>query len=118
MTFPGEASLNPTNYNKSLIPQPIVAGAITYPPPSPADRVLDAEAVISQPGQNNLAQRQNYNYVDVTGGYAKHHITGHMAGKVPAGGNVGMLDGHVEWRKFQQMLPRTDPNSGAPVFWW
>jgi prepilin-type processing-associated H-X9-DG protein len=41
-----------------------------------------------------------------------------MAGKVPAGGNVGMLDSHVEWRKFQQMLPRTDPSSGAPVFWW
>jgi prepilin-type N-terminal cleavage/methylation domain-containing protein/prepilin-type processing-associated H-X9-DG protein len=118
MTFPGEASLNPTNYNSSLIPQAIKVGTITYPPPSPAERVLVAEAVISQPFQNQLAKRDSYNYIDVTGGYFKHHLTGHMQGKTPAGGNVGMLDGHVEWRKFPKMLPRTDPNSGAPVFWW
>ena len=118
MTFPGEASLNQTNYNRSLIPQAFKVGAVTYPPPSAAERVLVAEAVISQPYQNQLAKRDTYNYVDVTGGYFKHHLTGHMAGKTPAGGNVGMLDGHVEWRKFPQMLPRTDPNSGAPVFWW
>jgi prepilin-type N-terminal cleavage/methylation domain-containing protein/prepilin-type processing-associated H-X9-DG protein len=118
MTFPGEASLNPTNYNKSLIPQPIKVGTINYPPPPVSERVLVAEAVISQPYQNKLEQRNVYNYLDVTGGYFKHHLTGHMNGRVPAGGNVGMLDGHVEWRKFNQMLPRTDPASGAPVFWW
>jgi len=118
MTFPGEASLNPTNYNKSLIPQPIDSGAITYPPPSVSERVLASEAVISQPNQNKVASRDTYNYLDVTGGYMKHHLTGHMASKTPAGGNLGMLDGHVEWRRFQNMLPRTDPNSGAPVFWW
>jgi len=118
MTFRGEASLNPTNYNVSLIPQPIKSGAITYPPPPVSDRVLVSEAVLSAPGQNQLAQRATYNYLDVAGGYAKHHLTGHMNGRVPAGGNLGMLDGHVEWRKFQQMQPRTDPGSGAPTFWW
>jgi len=38
------------------------------------------------------------------------------------GGNITMLDGHTEWRKFRNpnypMLPRTNPNSGSPTFWW
>ena len=35
-----------------------------------------------------------------------------------AGGNVGMLDGHAEWRKLNYpMLPRTD-SSSTPIFWW
>jgi prepilin-type processing-associated H-X9-DG protein len=37
---------------------------------------------------------------------------------LPAGGNVGMLDGHVEWRVFPQMHVRTPQGSGTPVFWW
>jgi len=118
MTFRGEASLNPTNYNASLTPQPIQSGSITYPPPPVSERVLTSEAVMSAPFQNQLAKRETYNYLDITGGYVKHHLTGHMNGVVPAGGNLGMLDGHVEWRKFGIMLPRTDPASAAPTFWW
>jgi hypothetical protein len=32
--------------------------------------------------------------------------------------HAGTLDGHAEWRKFRAMLPRTDPDSGSPTFWW
>jgi prepilin-type processing-associated H-X9-DG protein len=35
---------------------------------------------------------------------------------MPTGGNLLMLDNHVEWRKFNSMLPRTIGN--VPVFWW
>jgi len=45
-------------------------------------------------------------------------LTPHMNGNVPLGGNLGMLDGHSEWRKFQFMFPRDQTGSGAPVFWW
>jgi prepilin-type N-terminal cleavage/methylation domain-containing protein/prepilin-type processing-associated H-X9-DG protein len=58
-----------------------------------------------------------YNWTDVDGGYKKHDISSHLSnGKVPSGGNIGMMDGHVEWRPFRQMLPRTAP--GDPVFYY
>jgi len=58
-----------------------------------------------------------YNWTDVEGGYKKHDISSHLKnGKIPGGGNIGMLDGHVEWRPFSQMLPRTGPND--PVFYY
>lgn len=38
-----------------------------------------------------------------------------MAGRLPAGGNLLFLDGHVAWRRFQEMRIRT---VGEPAFWW
>jgi prepilin-type N-terminal cleavage/methylation domain-containing protein len=29
--------------------------------------------------------------------------TAHLQGRMPAGGNIGLLDGHIEWRKFPAM---------------
>jgi prepilin-type processing-associated H-X9-DG protein len=117
MTFPGTASVTVTNENPSIIPQPIKYVTIELPPPLPSDRVLLADATISQPGQNNPASRYTYTYTGIQGGWSKPHRTSHMAGRLPSGGNVGMLDGHLEWRKFILMQPRTDP-TGSPVFWW
>jgi prepilin-type N-terminal cleavage/methylation domain-containing protein/prepilin-type processing-associated H-X9-DG protein len=34
----------------------------------------------------------------------------------PAGGNINFLDGHIEWRKFQQMTNVVNPASGDPGF--
>jgi prepilin-type N-terminal cleavage/methylation domain-containing protein len=120
MTFAGEASLDPTNYNRTLVPQaPTTAtGATVGPAPSSATRVLTAEATISAPGQNMMAAAARYNWTDIVGGYTKHHLTPHMNGSVPLGGNLGMLDGHSEWRKFPYMFPRDQAGSGSPVFWW
>jgi len=120
MTLPGEASLNPTNYNPSLIPQsPTNAAGVTVgEPPSSSARVLVADATISAPDQNVMASAARYNWTDVVGGYSKHHTTPHMNGRVPGGGNLGMLDGHSEWRRFPLMVTRDAPGSGAPVFWW
>jgi prepilin-type processing-associated H-X9-DG protein len=50
------------------------------------------------------------------GGWIKPHSTAHLVGKIPAGGNLLMLDGHGEWRKFPAMTIRTDGTD--PAFWW
>jgi prepilin-type processing-associated H-X9-DG protein len=118
MTFPGTASLMATNENFSIIPQPITFVTTVLPAPSGSDRVLLADATISQPDENKPSLKATYNYTDIVGGYVKHHITPHLEGKMPAGGNVAMLDGHAEWRKFQKMIGRVDNGSGSPVFWW
>jgi len=118
MTFPGTASLMATNENFSLIPQPIPYVTTLLPAPSPSERVLLADATISQPDENNPSRKATYNYTDIVGGYVKHHITAHLQGAIPAGGNVAMLDGHTEWRNFQEMIGRVNTGSGSPVFWW
>ena len=83
---------------------------------APADRVLVADATISSPGGGTYAQRNTYNYTDVAGGFYLHHISPHLKGTAPAGGNVGFKDGHVVWRKFDDMDHRAD---GVNVtFWW
>jgi prepilin-type N-terminal cleavage/methylation domain-containing protein/prepilin-type processing-associated H-X9-DG protein len=119
MTLKGTASLgnSNTNWNESLTPQPVKYVTLMLPPPSPSVRVLIADATISQAGQSDPAQRGTYNYTQIQGGYSKLHLAAHLEGKIPAGGNVAMLDGHAEWRKFRSMLPRTD-SGGSPTFWW
>jgi prepilin-type N-terminal cleavage/methylation domain-containing protein/prepilin-type processing-associated H-X9-DG protein len=113
MTFPGTATLHPTNENAMLTPQPIKFATITYPTPSASERVLLADATISN--ANNEANRSANRYTGIQGGWSKLHRSPHMQGILPSGGNVGMLDGHAEWRKFPQMRVRT---TQGPYFWW
>jgi prepilin-type N-terminal cleavage/methylation domain-containing protein/prepilin-type processing-associated H-X9-DG protein len=117
-TFPGAPGLNITNVNYKMIPQPIVvSAALTLPAPSPSDRVMLADATVSQAGQSTVALKDRYAYVRINGGYpGQLHNTAHMRGSLPSGGNLSMLDGHVEWRKFNVMVSRT--GGGSPVFWW
>jgi hypothetical protein len=91
MTFPGTASMMITNQNPSILPQAITYGAITYPPPSPCDRPLLACSTISY--NNNVANRNGNMYTGIDGGWNKPHRTSHLKGALPAGGNVGKLDG-------------------------
>ncbi len=118
MTFPGTASLMVTNENFSISPRPITYAGVAMEAPSPSERVLLADATISQPGQSDPAREATYNYTDIVGGYTKHHITAHLQGNMPAGGNLAMLDGHTEWREFKKMIGRVQSGSGSPVFWW
>jgi type II secretory pathway pseudopilin PulG len=118
MTLKGTVSLNATNYNETIIPQSIKYVTTMLPAPSISERVMIADATLSLPGQNLASAARTYNFTDVPGGYSKHHISPHLNGKLPAGGNLGMLDGHAEWRRFQKMIGRTDNGSGSPVFWW
>jgi len=120
MTFPGTASVLFTNQNSSMLPQPMTDAktGITYPAPSPSGRVVMADAVISQPHNADEANRWLNSYINIKGGYWRLHQTAHLEKTMPAGGNLGMLDGHAEWRKFQNMHVRTDPTSSSPIFWW
>ena len=123
MTFPGTSTVLFTNQNPSLLPQSMTDTntGITVPAPTTSERVLVADAVISQPHDGDEVNRQLNSYVHVKGGDS-HVIwqrTSHIDTKnFPTGGNLGMLDGHVEWRNFRQMHVRTDPTSEYPVFWW
>jgi len=119
-TYPDTPTVNPTNWNYSLQPTIIPFGPIGnyLPAPSPATRVLTADAILSAPGDDNPTMRGTYNYTEVQGGYFKPHTSPHLCnGKYPRGGNVGMLDAHAEWRKFQNMWPQTI-GGGSPTFWW
>jgi len=118
MTFPGTASVSETNWNRSITPQAISYGDTTLPAPNLSDRALFAGAVISAPGQNDPTQRATYQYTGIIGGFTPlPHRSAHLAKGIPIGDNVAMLDGSARWRKFSEMIPRTD-NTGVPTFWW
>jgi prepilin-type N-terminal cleavage/methylation domain-containing protein len=119
MTFPGTASITVSNQNASLSVDSLQVGTNTFPTPDPTQRVLVAGATISDRGEDDPSQRDTYSYVNIIGGFAPlPHRSAHLTvGKKPAGDNVATLDGGVKWRKFADMLPRTD-NPTTPVFWW
>jgi prepilin-type N-terminal cleavage/methylation domain-containing protein/prepilin-type processing-associated H-X9-DG protein len=126
LTLENSAALSRTNWNPTIHTQPMKFGLNTYPAQPVSDRVLTADATLSLTSQRNPAQRGTYEYVNITGGsYPIPHVTAHLAGKYPAGGNLGMLDGHVEWRKFDKMTVRghgglggSQDNGSCPTFWW
>jgi len=128
-TFPGTASFSQgtgttspavTNENIKLSESSVVNGVgVSYPVGPVAKRVLVACATLETGGSNtNMTEMLTYGWDNIDGGYKKPHISAHMAnGKIPDGGNMGMLDGHVEWRPFKQFIYRTD-NPADPFFWW
>jgi prepilin-type N-terminal cleavage/methylation domain-containing protein/prepilin-type processing-associated H-X9-DG protein len=120
MTFPETIRVASTNWNKRLSQvEPIQVAPFVYRKEALTERVLFACATISDFGQNSTipAVKATYNFTTIPGdGRIPAHMTPHMRGRMPQGANLGMLDGHVEWRKFDRMLPRTEP--GSPVFWW
>ena len=110
--------LNSTNQNKTMQPEMInIAGTyVTVPNPQ---RVLVADATISQYANKPYANPAN-NYISIVGGFIQNgvyytHLSPHLNGLVPVGGNLGFKDGHVGWRQFNSMVPRT---SSGIVFWW
>ncbi len=112
VAFKGSGRLVATNITESLNPAPWkLSGGVDYDP-GPSVRVVAADATLSM-GANETDRWRN-RYTKVDGGWAGHQ-SAHLAGKLPAGGNLLMLDGHAEWRKFEKMRVRT---TGDPAFWW
>jgi prepilin-type N-terminal cleavage/methylation domain-containing protein len=120
-----------TNANPTIQPQAVQFGMLLVQPGHITERVLVADATISIPSEHDEAQRWNYNYTEIsTGSYTvngvkKNHLSPHLKGKVPLGGNLGMLDGHAEWRKFEKMHVRGYGGAGGgidngtcPTYWW
>ncbi len=116
LTLPGTSSLNPTNANPTLTPQAIQQISLSFPPPQPSQRVLVADANLTPAGQNNPSLKSTYNWTSIKAGYPTAHTSPHLNGFIPAGRNAAMLDGHVDWRRFDSFLPRTTGN--VPSFWW
>jgi prepilin-type N-terminal cleavage/methylation domain-containing protein/prepilin-type processing-associated H-X9-DG protein len=124
LTMSGSSTLIATNANVNIYPPQQVVGAVVIPAPPAAQRVLAADVIISQVGQYTASQKLTYQYTGIQGGYSAPGFTGHRAshldftGRYPAGGNVAMLDGHVEWQNFANAICRTQPSGGTPGFWW
>jgi len=115
-----------TNINRKQNPAGISAHStpnVTLPV-RPSSRVLLACATITGDGATaSLAQMQNYSWTSLARSFdsdipaaIKFFTSAHLANRrLPSGGNVGMLDGHVEWRPFSQFQPRT---SGSLFFYY
>ena len=97
-----------------------------------ADKVLVADAILSQRGNTPGYKNPGNNYgamiesgqrlPGIPGGFMVNnktypHVSPHLSGSLPSGGDVGFKDGHAQWRKFNAMIPRTKPGD-VPVFWW
>jgi prepilin-type N-terminal cleavage/methylation domain-containing protein/prepilin-type processing-associated H-X9-DG protein len=113
VAFKGSGRVRETNITESLNPKPWKMRDGTDYDPGPSGRVIAADGTISN-GENETDRTRN-TYKAVYGGWSKAHETAHMEGRLPAGGNLLMLDGHSEWRNFQKMSIRT---TGGPAFWW
>ena len=129
-TFVGTASygdngswLFSTNVNTNLSETTVIDGNNSYVIHT-ASRALVACANMQQQGDStNPAFEKTYDWLHTQGSYPKQHLSAHMAkptGGLPSGGNVGMLDGHVSWIPFNQMLPRCGEGGtgGAPFFYY
>jgi prepilin-type N-terminal cleavage/methylation domain-containing protein/prepilin-type processing-associated H-X9-DG protein len=54
---------------------------------------------------------------DVPG--TKPFTSAHMLNaRVPSGANLGMIDGHVEWRPFRQLMPRAGADYEGPSYYY
>jgi prepilin-type N-terminal cleavage/methylation domain-containing protein/prepilin-type processing-associated H-X9-DG protein len=120
-----------TNINVKVTPEAVQYGPVSMGPAPVTDRPMMACANIELPTVNapknsppaDPAQKYSYAWQGLgTGTSPFPERSPHMQGSFPSGGNVGYLDGHAKWRKFDVMLPRTDPNGGkngsCPTFWW
>lgn len=111
VAFKGSGRIRTTNITESMNPAPIRVGGVDLNL-GPSERVITADATISMGAVESDRTRNQYTRID--GGW-RGHQTAHLAGKLPAGGNLLYLDGHAEWKKFEKMVVRTD---GSPSFWW
>jgi prepilin-type N-terminal cleavage/methylation domain-containing protein len=114
VAFKGSGRVIATNITESFSPKGWMIGGVMVNPP-PTERVVAADGTLSNGA--NEANRTANTYTKVMGGWTDKdgHRCAHMEGKMPAGGNLLMLDGHTEWRKFEKMRIRT---TGTPPFWW
>jgi prepilin-type N-terminal cleavage/methylation domain-containing protein len=125
-------ALQVTNQNFSSVPTKVTDpsrpgnnGNFGIPPST--DRVLTACCSLTLNGQKDPTKKETYQWMNITGGLGSptgglfQHRTAHMGKSLPVGANEGMLDGHVEWKKFQVFLPRANDQANGvdiPQFWW
>jgi len=106
------------NYNARTVHTDSVGGTATAP--EPTTHTLITCAIISSQIQTDVAS-DGFNGVPGLGGAPSQNQTSHLNGKIPAGGNHAMLDGHVEWQKFSAQNPaltKIRSNITGVYFWW
>jgi prepilin-type N-terminal cleavage/methylation domain-containing protein/prepilin-type processing-associated H-X9-DG protein len=102
--------LHPTNWNSTMAPPPVGrVGNFEYAI-VPSARELAADATISQNGNFSSIVCDWY-----FAGKKRNARSPHLKGKLPAGGNLVFLDGHVDWRPYERMTLRTLMGSD---FWY
>jgi prepilin-type N-terminal cleavage/methylation domain-containing protein len=83
-----------------------------------ANLELCIDATLGQPAAN-MKYGYNFGSITVGGTWAAERIldrSNHVkSDEEPYGGNIGYLDGHMEWRHFRDMEERYNTN---PCFWW
>ena len=100
--------------------QPGVTGQIQD---NPSSRELITDVFISTGNATPATGADNFN--NVTGGFYMSHLSAHLKGGIPAGGNYGYKDGHTEWKKFDASRPGANSNptkvrtgQNTPYFWY
>ncbi len=114
-------SLILSNQNRTIISEtPRLAGTTYLPAPANSDRPIMADATISLFQTGTAANPAAAgSFTTVPGGFlggAVAHISPHLKKDLPAGGHIAFKDGHVQWRKFQDMEQRANQSSRG--FWW
>jgi prepilin-type N-terminal cleavage/methylation domain-containing protein/prepilin-type processing-associated H-X9-DG protein len=115
-----------TNMNQKLNTEPITLNGVSFQI-KPSTRILLACATITRAGNlsENLRTMESYIWTgiphsddpDVPGN--KPFTSAHMLNaRIPSGANLAMFDGHVEWRPFQQLIPRAGANGEGPCFYY
>lgn len=107
-----------TNQNRTILPEQPRINSFTFAPTPPnQERVLLADATISESMAGTAANPTPAgSFTTVAGGFAVPHISPHLNGNLPAGGNLAFKDGHVSWRKFLDMSQRATGTGRG--FWW
>ena len=117
--FNGSAlAITSTNQNKTILPERAAFSLLIDHPPQPNDqRVLLADATISEtPAGTAAAPGAAGSFTVVAGGFPVPHLSPHLKGNLPTGGNLAFKDGHVAWREFKDMSQRATGTSRG--FWW
>ena len=114
VAFKGSGRVRATNITEGFNPEPWKMPDGSFFDPGPSERVVAADGTLSQ-GENETDRSRN-RYTKIDGGWRGHQAP-HLdsSGRMPEGGNLLMLDGHAEWRKFARLRVRT---TGDPAFWW
>jgi prepilin-type processing-associated H-X9-DG protein len=113
VAFKNSGRIRATNITESFNPAPYNMPDGTTHNPSPTERVIVADATLSN-GENELNRNLN-SYTGIDGGWRGHQAAHLGPQKIPVGGNLLYLDGHTEWQRFEAMRVRT---TGTPPFWW
>ena len=113
-----------SNRNTTLQAESVSIGGTTITV-GVAERVLIADAILSDGSALPGYKHPENNYNEVDGGFKQNgalypHTSPHMAkGGTPAGGDVAYKDGHAVWHKFNDQVNPVSPRTiGGVPFWW